>query len=302
MCRSCPSTRCARSGRSIVHPEPVEGCRSWRGGEGSGGWVLHSAARTISHCVQRTSFVVRASACFVVRALACQDRSRLKPAPQQARRMSICDLPWEWWRCQYARIRRGVTMPGMPRRRSTILAAVSLTLCLAVAGVFVRSFWIGDCWSRIRRDETSMTETKLWFAGGRFGAEWNRLRPETVNPYGSTLGVDRWRHRKERFWLRDHAWYGFTYDSSTRPRADVSYNFGYIWLHPLLGSTICAIPCWPFMLLLSIPPALWLRRFREHRRRQRLGLCLSCGYDLRATPDRCPECGMIPGKPETVSH
>jgi predicted amidophosphoribosyltransferase len=49
--------------------------------------------------------------------------------------------------------------------------------------------------------------------------------------------------------------------------------------------------------VLLLPPAVWLNGLRKTRRAKRLGLCPSCGYDLRASPERCPECGVtVPGR------
>lgn len=52
-------------------------------------------------------------------------------------------------------------------------------------------------------------------------------------------------------------------------------------------------PTWALASVLAILPTLRLvRRYRKRMTRE--GCCTVCGYDLCATPDRCPECGTIP--------
>jgi hypothetical protein len=61
------------------------------------------------------------------------------------------------------------------------------------------------------------------------------------------------------------------------------------------GGRNVTAPLWGYAILFSLPPLL--RLFALHRQRGRLraaGLCPACGYDLRATPERCPECGTVP--------
>jgi hypothetical protein len=51
------------------------------------------------------------------------------------------------------------------------------------------------------------------------------------------------------------------------------------------------IPYWIVVIGLAIIPVRQLWLVVGKRSKANNGLCSSCGYDLRATPDRCPECG-----------
>jgi hypothetical protein len=59
------------------------------------------------------------------------------------------------------------------------------------------------------------------------------------------------------------------------------------------------LPYWFLALVPLVFTLLGARRIQQARRirwRVEHGLCPRCGYDLRATPERCPECGQSAGR------
>ena len=182
------------------------------------------------------------------------------------------------------------------------LAALSLLLCVAVCVLWVRNRnaietakWI---YGRSRPDRsvaltfiTTGSSDRLYFgfASGQIpfsnGNIYHRYR-SFVDPVGPRFVHTRmtpWRTQ----WPLDTPGWGpvrWTLDRRSRPAAEDD------WFSLSIG-----ISHWLLALLLLVLPTLWLMRWRRARRIHLAGLCPTCGYDLRATPDRCPECGTAAG-------
>lgn len=116
------------------------------------------------------------------------------------------------------------------------------------------------------------TSGGVMIGGGVGGGPEHPWRADLILMYGSFKTSDsgsllfngRWR------------WMGFTFGCQ-RATSEM-------WL-------MSALPMWFVQLALS---GLVVRAYvpwRRYRRRVREGLCLACGYDLRASEERCPECG-----------
>ena len=175
----------------------------------------------------------------------------------------------------------------MKRRLFTILSALSLLLFVAVCVVWVWSYvqtpgvvhqrpgrtsFIGAYRGRIIFETAGRIDTPAWpgVAGMAAGLQLDAPRSEklVIDAPGVAPGIT------------SAALMGFQHYARRS------------LIVPTAGS-VTTIPLWFIAAVLATPQAvLWGMRFRG-RDRGRRGLCPSCGYDLRATPEQCPECGHV---------
>jgi len=179
----------------------------------------------------------------------------------------------------------------MIRRLFASASALSLVLCVATVALWVRSYWIGD---EVKRG-TAVGEVRCESLRGLVCFEWGRR-------YMGVSRVTRWHYEA----VPNPASYDWPYPSGLE---------GSLWgdsLGVLWGGAggvdwrVVVFPDWLLCLLLVMLPARsyiarclrWLRLRRHHN----MGFCAKCGYDLRASKDRCPECGTpIPSEVEATA-
>ena len=123
---------------------------------------------------------------------------------------------------------------------------------------------------------------------------------------GSVSGLLVAKYSTERYELQF-----FDYQSGP-PEVIPSFEWGHRWWNRIgfachtIPSTkgdyfFLAVPDYAIGFVTALLPCFWLVRYVRDRRRFRAGICQCCGYDVRATPDRCPECGRAPERSVTVS-
>ena len=78
-------------------------------------------------------------------------------------------------------------------------------------------------------------------------------------------------------------WFPLEFALAHRALPPINHPFSFEWR--------ISLPYWFLSTPFAIYFGTWLRKKSSHRRRRFLGLCPTCGYDLRASQDRCPECG-----------
>ena len=159
------------------------------------------------------------------------------------------------------------------------LTAISLLLAIGTAGLWVRSYWIADhfgfsrpLWAifmesgggQLRLEGTQATASRDYIGYSGFFYTSDKadgpLRLGMAMP-GQTALIDRWN-----FWIVTGERWGDEH-------------------------VAVFVPTWFALSVTLAPSVAWLVKQGRSRSRQTPGHCPACGYDMRANPARCSECG-----------
>jgi hypothetical protein len=199
------------------------------------------------------------------------------------------------------------------RRSPPILSSLSLLLFLATASLWTLSYFRTDLLKYLRHrviNPTAFAEHRYAFSSSNGGASLERatviFEDDAVAELRFQSGYvfdDDFRLTHTTLPVREYGgfptperrWLGFGY---------FSYQIAEITTADLVlpqqrGSRITfpwALPC---LVFAALPAWHFVRQRHARRRIKRLrsGLCAHCGYDLRSTPGRCPECGTMQPTP-----
>jgi hypothetical protein len=161
----------------------------------------------------------------------------------------------------------------MRQRLFTLAAAGSAVLCVASVTAWARSHYATDAliygrghWSTMITSIDGVLELKV----ARSERPWSPG------------------------WTFDHRPPDPTYTLTTNPTlwGEMGF-FAYSADYPGIRSRGVAVPFWLLCLSTAILPMAAVRR--RLYQKEPPAICRRCGYDLRATPERCPECGAVTG-------
>lgn len=222
----------------------------------------------------------------------------------------------------------------MPCRLLRVLSALSLLLCTACIALWIRSIHTGDVLdyttttgtvcslgthphglhlirvTPVQRSTVDLVlrpDGKLRHPGWcLFSARWGSTVTTNLNADEYSLFVSRiegrtiemshpFTHTRTFAWSNpDFCRLGFGWASVAPVVSDPGSSTPIAWKGQFLS-----LPLWLPILLLATFPACQATSWIRRNRRLRLGLCPTCAYDLRASQDRCPECGTIlPQQPQ----
>jgi hypothetical protein len=190
---------------------------------------------------------------------------------------------------------------------------------LLLACLFTAFLWLHS--RRVYRDsaEFSIRRTYVWATSDREGVsiwvvrEWPWPEPLRIRSAAEAdqveyyiLGIKRadWQRGLGKDGaLTSGVAVAWVNPDGMPPRVSAHWNprFGTRPSAPMRAWVVVNAPHWAIVVLTSVPTLGWITSWQRRQlvlhRRRRLGLCLRCGYDLRACRDsgRCSECGEVIG-------